>query len=123
MLFGYQFQVLPESTPAVLQQLNDAICYQTGHMHPHGLSREDISWVYHLGRFKTAAHLVGPSATAPYCYTPVVLDALHMLTWGCQAVPAIARHVPACRHFMKDAANQQIIHMTFWLDCRFLNRL
>ncbi|KAL3131270.1 hypothetical protein ABBQ38_000565 [Trebouxia sp. C0009 RCD-2024] len=61
MLFGYQFQVLPESTPAVLQQLNDAICYQTGHMHPHGLSREDISWVYHLGRFKTAAHLISQS--------------------------------------------------------------
>ncbi|KAL3135354.1 hypothetical protein ABBQ32_007544 [Trebouxia sp. C0010 RCD-2024] len=58
VLFGYHFQALAEETMAVLQQLNDAICYQMGPMDAHGLSREVISWVHHLG---PAAYLISQS--------------------------------------------------------------
>ena len=66
MLFGYQIQALPDSTVAVLHQLNSTICFNMGTEDSYGLSSDDISWVYHLGCFKTASYMVGHLPNSSY---------------------------------------------------------
>ena len=67
-MFGYNIRKLPESTAESLRLLSHNICYDTfeeGHLESHGVTRADVNWVYHLGRFKTAAHMVGLLCGSP----------------------------------------------------------